>query len=73
MITTRHFEYIGGTSAKFWQVTVAARSVSIRYGRIGTNGQSQTKSFQSEAEAQRFAEKQCSAKAAKGYLELVPS
>lgn len=71
MITTRRFEYIGGTSAKFWTATVAARTVSIRFGRIGTNGQSQTKSFQSDEEAQKFAEKQCAAKAAKGYLELV--
>lgn len=71
MITTRRFEYIGGTSAKFYEVTCAARTVSIRFGRIGTNGQSQSRSFQSDAEAQKYAAKQCDAKLAKGYLELV--
>lgn len=72
-MTTRRFEMIGGGAFKFWEATVAGRSVSIRFGRIGTNGQSQTRSFHSDEEAKKYADKQCAAKAAKGYLELVPN
>ncbi len=68
---TRRFEMIAGGSFKFWEVTVTGCSVSVRYGRIGTNGQSQTTSFHTEDEAQRHAEKLISSKIAKGYAELV--
>ena len=69
-MTTRRFEFIEGTSCKFWEVCVSGNNVTVRYGRIGTNGQSQTKSFTSPAAAAQHADKQIAAKLAKGYREL---
>ena len=69
-MTTRRFEFIEGTSCKFWEVSITGNTVTVRYGRIGTNGQSQTKSFTSPAVAAQHADKQIAAKLAKGYREL---
>lgn len=66
----RRFEYVADTSAKFWEVETDGRQVKVRYGRIGANGQSQTKSFTSETAADEHAKKQIAAKLAKGYSEL---
>jgi predicted DNA-binding WGR domain protein len=41
----RRFELIEGTASKFWEVEQADAELNIRWGRIGTAGQSQTKSF----------------------------
>jgi predicted DNA-binding WGR domain protein len=67
---TRRFEFVEGTSNKFWEITAESREVTVRYGRIGANGQSQSKSFTSETAADEHARKQIAAKLAKGYREL---
>jgi predicted DNA-binding WGR domain protein len=67
---TRRFEYVEGTSSKFWEITSSSREVTVRYGRIGSNGQTQTKSFTSETAAAEHAEKQIASKLSKGYREL---
>lgn len=67
---TRRFEYVEGTSAKFWEIINNNREVTVRYGRIGSNGQTQTKSFTDPAAAAQHADKQIAAKLAKGYREL---
>ncbi len=67
---TRRFEYVEGTSSKFWEVENDGRQVQVRYGRIGTNGQTQTKSFTSETAAEEHRQKQIASKLAKGYSEL---
>ena len=41
----RRFEFVEGSSSKFWEVEVAGDALTVRYGRIGTQGQVQTKSF----------------------------
>ncbi len=69
-MTARRFEFIEGTSSKFWEITNNNREVTVRYGRIGTNGQTQTKSFTSEAAANTHALRQINSKLAKGYHEL---
>ncbi len=66
---TRRFEFVGGNSAKFWTVTVAGGDVTVCYGRLGTPGQSQTKSFGDPAAAQRHADKLIREKTGKGYCE----
>ena len=53
----RHFEFVEGNSAKFWEVTTSGNDVTIRFGRIGTDGQTQTKSFGDTAAAQKHADK----------------
>jgi predicted DNA-binding WGR domain protein len=68
---TRYFEFIGGSSRKFWEVTVAGTEVTVRFGRIGTAGQSQTKTFPDAAAAERHAEKLIGSKTKKGYVEAV--
>jgi predicted DNA-binding WGR domain protein len=66
---TRRFEFVGGNSAKFWQVTVVGTSVTVRFGRLGTEGQVQTKEFPSAEAATSHAERLIAQNLAKGYLE----
>ena len=66
---SRRFEFVGGSSAKFWEVSVSGPDVTIRFGRIGTDGQSQTKSFPDVAAAERHAERMIGQKTTKGYVE----
>ena len=68
----RRFEFVRGTSSKFWDVSVANCTVTICFGRIGTAGQSQTKDFASPAAAQQHADKMIAEKIRKGYLETAP-
>ncbi len=67
----RHFEFIGGSSQKFWEISITGSSFTVRFGRIGTAGQSQTKAFADEARALREAEKLVAEKVKKGYVEKV--
>ena len=62
-----------GTSNKFWEVTVDDRAVTIRWGRIGTSGQTRIKRFDSAAEAIAHRDKQLGAKLKKGYLIDAPA
>jgi len=67
---TRRFEFTGGSSRKFWSVSQENESLHIRYGRIGTNGQSQTKTFADPARAEREMTKLITEKTGKGYIEV---
>ena len=66
----RHFEFVDGSSSKFWEVGVNGTDVTVRYGRIGTDGQTQTKSFGDAAAAQKHADKLIAEKTKKGYSEV---
>ncbi len=68
---TRRFEFVGGNSAKFWQTTVVGNQVTVRYGRLGTDGQTQTKEFGSPESAQKHADSLIASKLKKGYVECV--
>lgn len=65
----RHFEFIGGSSRKFWEILVSGNAFTVRFGRIGTAGLSQTKSFADDARAELEAKKLIAEKLKKGYLE----
>ena len=69
-MSARRFEFVEGTSSKFWEISTGGNNLTVRYGRIGTNGQTQTKSFTSLTAAAQHAEKQIASKLAKGYREL---
>jgi len=69
----RRFEFVGGNSAKFWECGVAGTQVTVRYGRLGTDGQTQTKDFPSPASAQKHADSLVSSKLKKGYVECLPA
>ena len=63
----RRFECVEGSASKFWEVTVSDEVMTVRYGRIGTAGQTQTKSFASAAKAQAECDKLIREKTGKGY------
>ena len=67
--SARHFEFTSGSSNKFWEVSVSGNSFTVRFGRIGTAGQSQTKTFADETKANREAEALIAEKTKKGYVE----
>ncbi|MCE9554681.1 MAG: DNA ligase [Planctomycetes bacterium] len=66
----RHFEFVEGNSAKFWEVSTSGKDVTIWFGRIGTDGQTQTKTFDDPVAAQKHADKMVQQKTRKGYQEL---
>lgn len=63
----QRYELIEGTSSKFWEIDVSGRELTVRFGRIGTSGQSKTKSFADAAAAQKEWEKLVKEKTGKGY------
>lgn len=67
--TKRRFEFVQGTSNKFWEIDVQGSSVTVRFGRNGTNGQASVKNFQDIAAAQKHVEKLIAEKTGKGYVE----
>ena len=66
----RRFEFIEGTSSKFWELEVNGVQVTVRFGRIGTAGQSETKTFQNAEAAAKHADQKSREKLRKGYREL---
>lgn len=66
----RRFEFEGGTSSKFWQISVRGAELHIRFGRIGTAGQTSVKTCSDAAKAEREADKLIRSKLAKGYLSV---
>lgn len=63
------FEYVEGTSAKFWEIEVDGSSVTTRWGRLGTAGQEKTKAFASPAKAQAEYDGLIREKMGKGYKQ----
>jgi DNA ligase-1 len=68
--STRRFEFMSGGSDKFWEIQTNGNEVTVRFGRNGTNGQTNTKTFADETDAQVHANKQIAEKVAKGYVEV---
>jgi DNA ligase-1 len=68
--STRRFEFVEGKSSKFWEVSRQGKEVTVRYGRIGSEGQSSVKSFPDEAAAAAHVEKLVHEKTGKGYQEV---
>src|SRR5262245_43757749 len=67
--TKRYFEFVEGNSSKFWEISVAGTDITVRFGRIGSNGQTKTKSFSDEAAARKHADDLIEEKTGKGYSE----
>src|SRR5215468_7138954 len=66
----RRFELREGTSSKFWQIEQDGASVTVAFGKIGTNGQAQVKTFPTEAKAKAEHDKLVKEKTGKGYVEV---
>jgi predicted DNA-binding WGR domain protein len=69
MTTTRRFEFTDAKSNKFWEITVTGKKVTVQFGRIGTDGQAQTKAYATPSAAKMAVEKQVAEKVKKGYRE----
>jgi len=65
-----YFEYIQGTSNKFWEIEFFELSFMVRWGRCGTAGQSKEKTFESKTEAVKKGEKLIQEKLMEGYVEI---
>jgi DNA ligase-1 len=65
----RYFEFVQGTSRKFWEVSQTGNSMATRWGRIGSNGQTKTKTFPDEQSAASAAAKLIEEKTDEGYIE----
>ncbi len=65
----RRFEFVEGSSQKFWQIDLADTQFTVQFGKIGTAGQSQVKEFPSSAAAQAEHDKLIAEKVKKGYVE----
>jgi uncharacterized protein (TIGR02996 family) len=66
----RRFEFQEGSSHKFWEIVVEGNAYTVRYGKIGTDGQVQTKTFKDAAKAEVEANKKIAEKTKKGYTEV---
>ena len=66
----RRFEFVEGTSQKFWAISLDDCSFSVTFGKLGTAGQTQVKSWPSQAVAQKEHDKLVAEKAKKGYKEV---
>jgi len=65
----KHLKYIDGTSDKFWEIEVRGSDYTVTYGKNGTSGTVQSKSFGSDEECLKMAEKILAEKVKKGYSE----
>ncbi|SHG32188.1 DUF6493 family protein [Flavobacterium johnsoniae] len=65
----KSLKYIDGTSDKFWEIEVTGSNYTVTYGKNGTSGTTQTKSFGSDEECLKMAEKVLAEKVKKGYSE----
>jgi len=57
-----------GNHSKFWEGTVSGNSLTVRFGRIGTQGQTKVKEFDDPAAARAELAKLIKEKLAKGYI-----
>lgn len=65
----RKLIYMDAKSSKFWNIEQKGSSHTVTYGRIGSSGQSSTKSFPTEDAARKDAEKLVKEKLGKGYVD----
>ncbi|AKF83298.1 molybdenum metabolism regulator [Myxococcus fulvus 124B02] len=66
----RRFEFVEGTSSKFWQPEVQGNVFIVTFGRIGTAGQRKEKAFADAAAAQKEYDKKVAEKVREGYTEV---
>jgi predicted DNA-binding WGR domain protein len=66
----REFQLTEGGSRKFWAIKVEGSRFYVRFGRLGTTGQTQSKKFDHPALAKQAADKLIAEKTRKGYAEV---
>jgi uncharacterized protein (TIGR02996 family) len=65
----RSFVYTDAGSNKFWNIERKGKSFTVTWGKVGTAGQSQTKTFADESKAIKEHDKLIAEKLRKGYAE----
>lgn len=68
--TPQRYEFSDGKSDKFWTIELSGSSHTVSYGRIGTNGQTKTKDFDSDDDAKSSYDKLIAQKVKKGYVKV---
>ena len=68
-VGARYFEFTDAKSSKFWEITFEGDGFSVRFGKIGTAGQSQSKEFDDSSQARKEYDKLVAEKCKKGYVE----
>jgi len=66
-MAAQRYEFVGDNSKKFWEVDVRGKTLLVRFGRIGTNGQQTQKKFTSKTEATTDKDRLVKEKVGKGY------
>ncbi|MET0209833.1 MAG: WGR domain-containing protein, partial [Burkholderiaceae bacterium] len=66
----RRFEMVEGSTSKFWEVAVDGATLTTGYGRIGTAGQTKSKTLANEAAALKERDALVREKTGKGYVEV---
>jgi uncharacterized protein (TIGR02996 family) len=56
-------------SLKFWNIALQGKRFTVRFGKVGTDGQTQTKDFKDEDKAKKEHDKLIAEKLAKDYVE----
>jgi predicted DNA-binding WGR domain protein len=69
----RRFEFRDARSSKFWEVSTRGSELVVRFGRIGSAGQTKTTAFTDERAAAAAAAKLVREKVGKGYVEIAPA
>jgi predicted DNA-binding WGR domain protein len=69
-VPRREYQFVEGTSKKFWAIELAGTTYTVQFGRIGTAGQTQTKEFKTPEEARKAYEKLVQEKVKKGYQRV---
>ena len=62
------YELVDGKSKKFWEISLSGSDFTTSFGRLGTKGQTKTKSFASPAAARSAYDKLVAEKEKKGYV-----
>lgn len=65
----RVFVFQDFKSQKFWSIDVNGTDITVTYGKLGTDGQTQVKNFGTIEEAEKTANKLIAEKTKKGYVE----
>jgi predicted DNA-binding WGR domain protein len=68
----RTFEFKDDKSNKFWNIELKDKDYTVTFGKIGTKGQTKTKSFPTSEKAQKEYDKLITEKTDKGYVETTP-
>ena len=69
----QRFTCTEGNSNKFWEIEITGKNFTVTYGKLGTKGQSLSKSFDTEEKCQKEANKLIAEKTKKGYKETAGS